>query len=221
MNRAGAAAPPPRTTKPRPPLKTTPVGPPGTATLSACFRPSAVYTVLELRASFATHHAPPALAANPQAFTSCGSTRSETICLNTNRSGRARPQRRLDVRLEVRRPLRVVHASVVGAHISEGGAVLGDVDHRRRVLLGDAHQQAVEAVRVDLPAHVGVLRLRVAHHLRPVRTRADDEAEVVVDAEEVDRRRDRREVAVLHEPRDELVALEQVGGIGTPGEPVE
>src|SRR5919198_3793330 len=89
MNRAGAAAPPPRTTKPRPPLKTTPVGPPGTATLSACFRPSAAYTVLELRASFATHHGPPARAARPQAFTSWGSARSETRGRTTKRLGRA------------------------------------------------------------------------------------------------------------------------------------
>src|SRR5918911_1519242 len=89
MNRAGAAAPPPRTRKPRPPLKTTPVGPPGTETLSACLRPSAVYTVLELRASFATHHAPPARAASPHAFTSCGSARSVTSGRTTKRSGRA------------------------------------------------------------------------------------------------------------------------------------
>src|SRR5919197_159958 len=89
MNRAGAAAPPPRTKKPRPPLKTTPVGPPGTATRSACFRPSAVYTVLELRASFATHHAPPARAARPHAFTSWGSLRSETRRWTMNRSVRA------------------------------------------------------------------------------------------------------------------------------------
>src|SRR5919204_1635980 len=89
MNRAEAAAPPPRPTIPGRPLKTRPVGPPGTATLSACFRPSAAYTVLELRASFATHHAPPARAARPHAFTSCGSARSETNGRTTNRSGRA------------------------------------------------------------------------------------------------------------------------------------
>ena len=41
MNRAGAEAPLPWTTNPGPPLKTTPVGPPGTVTVSACFRPSA------------------------------------------------------------------------------------------------------------------------------------------------------------------------------------
>ncbi len=40
MNRAGAEAPLPWTTNPGPPLKTTPVGPPGTVTVSACLRPS-------------------------------------------------------------------------------------------------------------------------------------------------------------------------------------
>src|SRR5207244_3519560 len=170
MNRAGPAAPPPRTTKPPPPLKTTPVGPPGTATVNACFRPSAPYRVLELRASFATHHGPPALAARPHAFTSCGSARSETRRCTPNRSGRAvagRPGDGADVGLEVRRPRRIVHAPVVGSHVTEGGAVLRDVDRGGRVLLRDAHEQTMESVRVDLPAHVRLLGLRVAHDLGP------------------------------------------------------
>src|SRR5205807_9348612 len=78
-----------RTTKPRPPLKTTPVGPPGTSTVKACFRPSPAYRVLELRASLATHHGPRAPAARPHGFTSCASARSETSRCRTNRSGRA------------------------------------------------------------------------------------------------------------------------------------
>ena len=82
-------------------------------------------------------------------------------------------------------------------------------------------EQRVQAVGVDLPAHVGVLRLGVAHEARPVGAGADDEAEVVVDAEEVDRRGDRREVAVAHERRDERVALEQVGGVRAAEDRVE
>ena len=68
----------PRTTKPEPGLKTTPVGPQGTATVSACLRPFAAYSVLEPRASFAIHHGPVGLAARPHALTSCGSARSVT-----------------------------------------------------------------------------------------------------------------------------------------------
>src|SRR5437764_2115419 len=89
MKRAGAASPPPWTTKPRPPLKTTPVGPPGTAIVIACLRPSPAYRVLELRASFATHHGPPALAARPHGLTSCPSAPSVTSGRTTNRSLRA------------------------------------------------------------------------------------------------------------------------------------
>src|SRR5215212_7713803 len=89
MNRAGAAACPARRTKPRPPEKTTPVAPPGTLIVSACFRPLPSYSVLELRASFATHHGPVELAASPQALTSSASPRSETSVRAVKRSKRA------------------------------------------------------------------------------------------------------------------------------------
>src|SRR2546421_405698 len=69
--------------------KTIPVGPPRTAIVIACLRPSPAYKVLELRASLATHHGPSALAARPHGFTSCESARSETSARTTNRSVRA------------------------------------------------------------------------------------------------------------------------------------
>src|SRR5919204_6940742 len=76
---------------PFPELNATPVGPPGTATVTACFRPLPVYVVLELRASFVTHNALSALDAMPQGLTSCASLRSETSRWRTNRSARAPP----------------------------------------------------------------------------------------------------------------------------------
>src|SRR5919201_2625739 len=89
MRRAGALTPPSRTRNPSPGLNATPVGPPGTATVSACLWPSPVYVVLELRASFVTHNALPALDAMPQGLTSWASLRSETSRWTTNRSARA------------------------------------------------------------------------------------------------------------------------------------
>src|SRR5690242_11474794 len=66
-----------------------PVGPPTTRTDSACLRPAPSYSVLDARASFATHHGPLGLAARPHALTSCGSERSVATARTTNRSKRA------------------------------------------------------------------------------------------------------------------------------------
>src|SRR3954451_22856669 len=312
MNRAGPEAPLPCTTNPLPPLKTTPVGPPGTATVSACRRPSAAYSVLVLRPSFETHHGPSRLAARPQGLTSWESARSVTSARFVKRSKRAlladavatsattttanaqsftspgRDRRGLrralsrsdevavpveavlrhtlegrvvdvddpealrvavrplevveqaphevalhrrpvgdrlrdgrGVRLEVRGPLGIVHAPVVDADVAERGAVLGDVDRLRGVVLRDPDEELMQAVGIDLPTHVGVLRLLDALHPRPVRARADDEPEVVVDAEIVERGRDRCEVAVPEDRHDQLVALEEVGRVGALEERVE
>jgi hypothetical protein len=81
--------------------------------------------------------------------------------------------------------------------------------------------RAAEAVGVDLPAHVRVLVLCVALHARAVGACADEEPEVVVDAQEVGRHRDRAQVSVLEERREQLVPLEQVGRIGAAEERVE
>src|SRR5512133_922757 len=301
MNLAGPEAPLPRTTNPRPPLKTTPVGPPGTVTVSACLRPSPEYSVLVLRPSFATHHGPSRLAARPHGLTRCASERSVTSTCLVKRSTRAplaaavavrakttmasapsltsprrdgrRPRSRrpaadevpipveavlrhalqrrvvdiddpeplrvaerplevveqaphevalygralvdrtgdgVDVRLEIGGPLRVVHAAVVTADVAEGRAVLGHVDRTRLVVLGDSNQEPAEPVRINLPAHVRVLVLGDALHARTVVAGTDEEAEVIVDTQEVDRRRDRLQVTVLEERRELLVALEQV-----------
>ena len=61
------------------------------------------------------------------------------------------------MRLEVRGPLGVVHLPVVAADVTERGTVLGHVDRRRLVVARNAHEELVQAVRVDLPPHVGVL----------------------------------------------------------------
>ena len=116
------------------------------------------------------------------------------------------------MRLDVRRPLEVVHAPVVRPDVAERRAVLGDVDRGRRVVARHARQQLEEPFRVHLPAHVRALPVGVVDDVRAVsvRARPHDEAEVVVHAEEVDRRRDRLEIAVPHRRR---IALEQVGGI--------
>jgi len=55
----------------------------------------------------------------------------------------------------------------------------------------------VQAFRINLPVHVRVLRLRLAHvHRVPAcGVGADEPARIVVHAEEVDRRPDRLEVA--------------------------
>ena len=58
-------------------------------------------------------------------------------------------------------------AAVVPADVGEGGAVLGDVDRRRRVVLVHADEEVVEAVGVDLPAHGGVRASCGVHADRP------------------------------------------------------
>ena len=61
-----------------------------------------------------------------------------------------------------------------------------------------ADEQLVQPVRIDLPPHLGALGLGDVDRDRPRRIRpgANDGAAVVVDAEEVEWRRDHVEVAV-------------------------
>src|SRR3954467_15256838 len=128
-----------------------PVGPPGTSTVSACLWPPPSYSVLELRASLATHHGPVELAASPQALTSCASARSET---RTRAVKRSRPALLAD-------PAAASAASATASaasFISRGGdrrrsrrvaptpdqvavpveAVLGDALERRKVDVHDS-----------------------------------------------------------------------------------
>src|SRR5207249_10171510 len=75
MKRAGPEAVPFVTTKPAPPLKTTPVGAPATPTRSAIVAPVLpLYRVEESVPLAATHQGDVALASNPQALTGSGST---------------------------------------------------------------------------------------------------------------------------------------------------
>ncbi len=126
-----------------------------------------------------------------------------------------------DMRREVRGSLGIVHAAVVDADVAERGAVLRDVHRGRCIVAGDPDEQAAETVGIDLPAHVRVLRLRIALHPRAVGAGAHDIAEVVVDAEEIQRGRDRLEIAVAHKCRDDLVALEEIRRVGAAEDRVE
>src|SRR2546422_8749726 len=72
MNRAAPLEGP--TGNPVPPLNTSPVGPPATATVSPSFAPAALYRVDTSAWLSATHHGDVELAASPQAFTRSGST---------------------------------------------------------------------------------------------------------------------------------------------------
>ena len=69
-----------------------------------------------------------------------------------------------------------------------------------------------DAVRVDLPSHVGELRGGGPHfHRGPTsRIRSDERPGVVVDAHEVERGRDRREVTVFHHWSEMPEVLEHV-----------
>src|SRR5690606_30522220 len=87
--------------------------------------------------------------------------------------------------------LRVVHAALRRhGRVGERGAVLGDVDRYAAVALADPSQRVQQPLRVDLPAHLGVGRVRLAHagdaRRRRGRIVPGDAARVVVDAEEVD-----------------------------------
>src|SRR5260370_885235 len=77
MKRAGPCVAPLATTNPAPPLKTTPVGAPGTETVSVTLAPVfALYSVERSVPLSATHHGDVPLATSPQALTRAGSTRS-------------------------------------------------------------------------------------------------------------------------------------------------
>ena len=127
---------------------------------------------------------------------------------------------RVDVRPDVRRALAVVNPPVGRDLVVVRCTVLGDVQRRqRRIFLAEAHEQAAEPVRVDLPAHRGARerarreadvlaarerrafrtlgRLQAAQSIRRLRVTADVVVVVVVDADEVDGLRDDRQVAVL------------------------
>src|SRR3972149_4586211 len=58
---------------------------------------------------------------------------------------------------EIRQPVGVVHLSVGADLIRKGGTVFGDVDRWEGVIEVQAPQQVEEALRVDLPAHLGAL----------------------------------------------------------------
>ncbi len=73
MKRDATGLPATVTGKPVPPLKTVPVGPPGTLTTSACGVPSPVYSVDVFVPWFETHHGVAGPALMPQPLTRCGS----------------------------------------------------------------------------------------------------------------------------------------------------
>ena len=91
--------------------------------------------------------------------------------------------------------------AIDGGWIVERGAVLGDVERQRPVVAAQAREHLVQAVGPDLPAHRGRRRLglRLAGLQRQLAGSGGDALRVVVvDAEEVDRGADHREVAVAN-----------------------
>jgi hypothetical protein len=104
-----------------------------------------------------------------------------------------------EMALQVGGPLGILDMAVHGGRVVEGGAVLGDVDRQRPVVAAQARQHLMQTVGADLPAHRGGRRLGLGLPglQRQVAGRSGDAlGVVVVDAEEVDRRADHREVAV-------------------------
>ncbi len=71
MKRDATCLPATVTGKPDPPLKTVPVGPPGTVTTRACGRPVPSYRVELFVPWFATHHGVVGPATRPQPLTRC------------------------------------------------------------------------------------------------------------------------------------------------------
>ena len=107
-----------------------------------------------------------------------------------------------EVAVEVARALRIVHVAGLDA-VGAGHAVLGDVDRRQlRIALLELEQQVAQAVGEDLPAHLRALDAgqRLDDEAVPAVAR-DHLAEVVVDADEVERHADRGHVAVADRRR--------------------
>src|SRR3954471_18679163 len=111
----------------------------------------------------------------------------------------ARAFERLDVLLDV------VEARSILDHVAfdavlEGGAVLGDHERKTAVIAADAEQQLGQRRGDDRPAHRGSrdsLILLGDLEDRVGATRADEMRPVEVDAEKVDRLRDRGEVTIF------------------------
>ena len=100
-----------------------------------------------------------------------------------------------EMRLEVLDASCVAH--LPGNHlIVEGRAVFHDVQRRQRVVAVQAQQQFAQAAGVNLPAHSGVVgaALGRVHHAVGI----NDVAGVVVQAEEVERCTNGRQIARLH-----------------------
>nr|ACR50752.1 conserved hypothetical protein [Streptomyces longisporoflavus] len=101
--------------------------------------------------------------------------------------------------LQIAGALRVVDRAVVPQDVRVGRAVLGDVHALCAVLLGQPHQQLLQAVRVHLPVHRRVAHARQIDLLGvrrgPGRVVGDDLAEVVVQPQPVQRRGDGLQIA--------------------------
>ena len=117
--------------------------------------------------------------------------------------------------------------------VLEGAAVLGDVDRRRRVPLVDVRQQPAERVGHDRPAHLGDLEAALGEfgrrHVRDAKLAAGprldgagEGREVVVDAQEVERRGDLGQVGADRLAGIALAErLQQVGRVAAPEERVQ
>src|SRR5262245_50788794 len=91
------------------------------------------------------------------------------------RPGADRTRDRADVGLEEGRTLEIAHVAAVHAHVWERRPVLGDVDGGRLVVARHPNDHVVQAVGVDLPAHVRVLCVRIPDGSGSIRAGGDDE----------------------------------------------
>src|SRR3954452_25276383 len=144
--------------------------------------------------------------------------RPRVVAAYVDARGRGARQR-VEMRAQVLEPLRVLDAAVDHRGVVVGRPVLGDEDRHVAVVAAQAQQQLVETFGVDLPAHRGRGRRPrggLDAERRAARIRRDALGLVVVDAEEVDRRGDRAQVAAAHDvegAEQPLVVGAQVVGI--------
>src|SRR4051812_1832252 len=139
---------------------------------------------------------------------------------------RTRAFHRVDVTAEVRDAFAVVHDGVAVEAVFERSAVLRDQQRDVAVVAVDPQQELGQRIRNDRPPHRSPhsVDLDVARSEHAVLSGDDEIRPIEVDAEEVERLRDRLEVAVAdraERPDVRLVQSEHVLGVGTAEQRIE